>query len=56
MIQEYFQNKVQLLANEYYNYLMMSFKIIKAISSVCDVKLASDKLTTFELFFVENKD
>ena len=41
---------------------MLTLKIIKAISPVCDVKnpnsvlSVSDKLTTLGLFFVENKD
>ena len=38
MVQEYFQKGVQLLANEIYNYLMITLKIIEAISPVCDVK------------------
>ena len=45
-----------------HNYLMITLKLGKAISPVCDVKntnsvsSVSGKLTTLVLFFVENKD
>ena len=38
MVEEYFQNGVQLLSNELKRYFMITLKIGKAICPVCDVK------------------